>query len=136
MLIKTSKNQFSHSNDQRNKKTLASITCYNKLTPECLEYKSIYIKELSQIKTPYSRKLCARLESSDNFCSLVNGDGYNDVTEVYPNDDDNQHDVGLEDGDEVDSEVHNDDGGDYDDFWIPGLLKEECISIDSMVDIR
>jgi len=41
------------------------------------------------------------LESSDNFCSLVNGDGDNDVTEVYPNDDDNQHDVGFEDGDEV-----------------------------------
>ncbi|KAG5066139.1 hypothetical protein JHK86_009870 [Glycine max] len=33
--------------------------------------------------------------------SLVNGDGDNDVTEVYPNDDDNQHDVGFEDGDEV-----------------------------------
>ncbi|RZC08726.1 Protein FAR1-RELATED SEQUENCE 5 [Glycine soja] len=78
----------------------------------------------------------SELESSDNFCSLVNGDDDNDVTEVYPNDDDGQHDVGLEDEDEVDSEVHNDDGGDYDEFWIPGLLKEECISIDSMVDIR
>ena len=78
----------------------------------------------------------SELESSDNFCSFVNGDGDNDVTEVYPNDDDDQHDVRLEDEDEVDSEVHNDDGGDYDDFWIPGLLKEECISIDSMIDIR
>ncbi|KAG4975507.1 hypothetical protein JHK86_034981 [Glycine max] len=78
----------------------------------------------------------SELESSDNFCSFVNGDGDNDVTEVYPNDDDDQHDVRLEDEDEVDSEVHNDDGGDYDDFWIPSLLKEECISIDSMIDIR
>ena len=43
----------------------------------------------------------SELESSDNFFSLVNGDGDNDVTEVYPNDDDNQHDVGFEDGDEV-----------------------------------
>ena len=34
----------------------------------------------------------SELESSDNFCSLVNGDGYNDVTEVYPNDDDDQLD--------------------------------------------
>ncbi|KHN13123.1 Protein FAR1-RELATED SEQUENCE 5 [Glycine soja] len=80
--------------------------------------------------------IMSELESSDNFCSFVNGDGDNDVTEVYPNDDDDQHDVRLEDEDEVDSEVHNDDGGDYDDFWIPGLLKEECISIDSMIDIR
>ena len=58
----------------------------------------------------------SELESSDNFFSLVNGDGDNDVTEVYPNDDDDQHDVGDEDEDEVDSEVHNDDGGYYDDF--------------------
>ena len=70
------------------------------------------------------------------FLGFVNGDGDNDVTEVYENDDDDQHDVRVEDEEEVDSELQNDDDGDYDDFWIPGLSKEECISIDSMVDIR
>ncbi|KAH1221960.1 Protein FAR1-RELATED SEQUENCE 5 [Glycine max] len=49
--------------------------------------------------------IMSELESSDNFFSLVNGDGDNDVTEVYPNDDDDQHDVGDEDEDEVDSEI-------------------------------
>uniref|UniRef100_K7KWG9 MULE transposase domain-containing protein n=1 Tax=Glycine max TaxID=3847 RepID=K7KWG9_SOYBN len=78
----------------------------------------------------------SELESTDNFRSFVNGDGDNDVTEVYENDDDDQHDVRVEDEEEVDSELQNDDDGDYDDFWIPGLSKEECISIDSMVDIR
>ncbi|KAG5098395.1 hypothetical protein JHK82_048249 [Glycine max] len=34
----------------------------------------------------------SELESSDNFCSFVNGDGDNDVIEVYPNDDDDQLD--------------------------------------------
>ena len=32
----------------------------------------------------------SELESSDNFCSFVNGDGDNDVTEVYENDDDDE----------------------------------------------
>ncbi|KAG4968280.1 hypothetical protein JHK87_033931 [Glycine soja] len=76
------------------------------------------------------------MESSDNFCRFVNGDGDNDVTEVYENDHADEDDVRLEDEEEVDSEVHNDDYGDYDDFWIPDLFKEECISIDTVVDIR
>ena len=93
------------------------------------------------------------MESSHNFCSSVNGDGDNDVTEVYENDDDDeayeedvdhnrvgdsddQDDVGLEDEEEVDSEVDNDNYRDYDDFWIPGFFKEECITIDTIVDIR
>ena len=78
----------------------------------------------------------SELESTDNFCSFVNGDGDNEVTEVYEKNDDDQHDVRVEDEEEVDSELQNDDDGDYDEFWIPGLSKEECISIDSMVDIR
>jgi len=78
----------------------------------------------------------SKLESTHNFCSFVNGDGDNDVTELYENDDDDQHDVRVEDEEEVDSELQNEDDGDYDEFWIPGLSKEECISIDSMVDIR
>ena len=78
----------------------------------------------------------SKMESSDNFCRFVNGDGDNDVTEVYENDHADEDDVRLEDEEEVDSEVHNDDYGDYDDFWIPDLFKEECISIDTVVDIR
>uniref|UniRef100_A0A0R0GQE5 Uncharacterized protein n=1 Tax=Glycine max TaxID=3847 RepID=A0A0R0GQE5_SOYBN len=104
------------------------------------KYMFPYCAFVCQVRSPVNvmdlDDIMSELESSDNFCSFVNGDGDNDVTEVYPNDDDDQHDVRLEDEDEVDSEVHNDDGGDYDDFWIPGLLKEECISIDSMIDIR
>ncbi|KAG5122233.1 hypothetical protein JHK84_040573 [Glycine max] len=80
--------------------------------------------------------IMSKLESTHNFCSFVNGDGDNDVTELYENDDDDQHDVRVEDEEEVDSELQNEDDGDYDEFWIPGLSKEECISIDSMVDIR
>ncbi|KAH1265279.1 hypothetical protein GmHk_01G001013 [Glycine max] len=73
------------------------------------------------------------MESSDNFCSSVNGNSDNDVTEVYENDDDDeadeedvdhnhvgdsddQDDVGLEDEEEVNSEVDNDDYRDYDIF--------------------
>ncbi|KAH1214938.1 Protein FAR1-RELATED SEQUENCE 5 [Glycine max] len=104
------------------------------------KYMFPYCAFVCQVRSPVNvmdlDDIMSELESSDNFCSFVNGDGDNDVTEVYPNDDDDQHDVRLEDEDEVDSEVHNDDGGDYDDFWIPSLLKEECISIDSMIDIR
>ncbi|KHN31102.1 Protein FAR1-RELATED SEQUENCE 5 [Glycine soja] len=55
--------------------------------------------------------IMSELESSQNFSSFVNGDGDNDVTEVYENDEDNQHDVGLEDEEEVDSKVQNDDDG-------------------------
>ncbi|RZB57769.1 Protein FAR1-RELATED SEQUENCE 5, partial [Glycine soja] len=43
--------------------------------------------------------IMSELESSDNFCSFVNGDGDNDVTEVYPNDDDDQLDSRLDFGD-------------------------------------
>ena len=49
----------------------------------------------------------SELESSQNFSSFVNGDGDNDVTEVYENDDDDQHDVRVEDEEEVDSELQN-----------------------------
>ncbi|KAL5134425.1 Protein FAR1-RELATED SEQUENCE 5 [Glycine soja] len=55
--------------------------------------------------------IMSELESSQNFSSFVNGDGDNDVTKVYENDEDNQHDVGLEDEEEVDSKVQNDDDG-------------------------
>ncbi|KAG4963499.1 hypothetical protein JHK85_040954 [Glycine max] len=61
----------------------------------------------------------SKLESTHNFCSFVNGDGDNDVTELYENDDDDQHDVRVEDEEEVDSELQNEDDGDYDEFWIP-----------------
>ena len=47
----------------------------------------------------------SKLESTHNFCSFVNGDGDNDVTELYENDDDDQHDVRVEDEEEVDSEL-------------------------------
>ncbi|KAG5032591.1 hypothetical protein JHK85_016573 [Glycine max] len=77
----------------------------------------------------------SELETTDNFRSFVNGDGANDDGD-YENDDDYQDDVGVQDEEEVDSELQNEDDGDYDEFWIPGLSKEECISIDSMVDIR
>ncbi|KAG5001297.1 hypothetical protein JHK87_022369 [Glycine soja] len=91
------------------------------------------------------------MESSDNFCSSVNSDHDNDVTEVYDDDDkadeedvdhnrvgdsDNQDDDGLEHKEEVDSEVDNDDYRDYDDFWIPCFFKEECITMDTIVDIK
>ena len=77
----------------------------------------------------------SELETTDNFRSFVNGDGANDDGD-YENDDNYQDDVGVQDEEEVDSELQNEDDGDYDEFWIPGLSKEECISIDSMVDIR
>ncbi|KAG5054811.1 hypothetical protein JHK85_007321 [Glycine max] len=64
---------------------------------------SQFLKDLDDIMS--------ELESSQNFSSFVNGDGDNDVTEVYENDEDNQHDVGLEDEEEVDSKVQNDDDG-------------------------
>ena len=67
----------------------------------------------------------SKMESSDNFYSFVN-----------ENDHEEENDVGLEDEDEVDCEVQNYDYGDYDDFWIPGLLKDECISFETIVDIR
>ncbi|XP_028215161.1 protein FAR1-RELATED SEQUENCE 5-like [Glycine soja] len=67
----------------------------------------------------------SKMESSDNFYSFVN-----------ENDHEEENDVGLEDEDKVDCEVQNDDYGDYDDFWIPGLLKDECISFETIVDIR
>ncbi|KAL5147053.1 Protein FAR1-RELATED SEQUENCE 5 [Glycine soja] len=79
--------------------------------------------------------IMSELETTDNFRSFVNGDGANDDGD-YENDDDYQDDVGVQDEEEVDSELQNEDDGDYDEFWIPGLSKEECISIDSMVDIR
>ncbi|KAL2976479.1 hypothetical protein AAZX31_13G011300 [Glycine max] len=77
----------------------------------------------------------SELETTDNFRSFVNGDGANDDGD-YENDDNYQDDVGVQGEEEVDSELQNEDDGDYDEFWIPGLSKEECISIDSMVDIR
>ena len=77
----------------------------------------------------------SELETTDNFRSFVNGDGANDDGD-YENDDNYQDDVGVQDEEEVDSELQNEDDGDYDEFWIPGLSKEECISTDSMVDIR
>ena len=60
----------------------------------------------------------------------------NDVIEVYENEHEEEDDARLEDEDEVDCEVQNDDYGDYDDFWIPSLLKDECISFETIVDIR
>ena len=51
-------------------------------------------------------------------------------------DSDNQDDDGLEHEKEVDYEVDNDDYRDSDDFWIPGFFKEECITTDTIVDIR
>ncbi|KAG4936598.1 hypothetical protein JHK85_051517 [Glycine max] len=69
--------------------------------------------------------IMSKMESSDNFYSFVN-----------ENDHEEENDVGLEDEDEVDCEVQNYDYGDYDDFWIPGLLKDECISFETIVDIR
>ncbi|KAG5035203.1 hypothetical protein JHK87_010113 [Glycine soja] len=68
-----------------------------------------------------------KMESSDNFCSSINGDHEDDVIEVYDDDDDDDVDhnrvgdsddldnVGLEHEEEVDSEVDNDDYRDYDD---------------------
>ncbi|KAG4947095.1 hypothetical protein JHK87_043102 [Glycine soja] len=90
------------------------------------------------------------MESSDNFCSSVNGDRDDDVTKVYDDDEaneedvdhnrmgdsDDQDDVGLEHEEEADSEVDNDDYRDYDDLWIPSFFKEECITMDTIVDIR
>ncbi|KAG4931138.1 hypothetical protein JHK82_048220 [Glycine max] len=93
------------------------------------------------------------MESSDNLCSSVNNDCDDDVTKVYDDDDDdkadeedidhnrvgdsdNQDDDGLEHEKEVDYEVDNDDYRDSDDFWIPGFFKEECITTDTIVDIR
>ena len=37
---------------------------------------------------------------------------------------------------EADSEVDNDDYRDYDDLWIPSFFKEECITMDTIFDIR
>ena len=90
------------------------------------------------------------MESSDNFCSSVNGDRDDDVTKVYDDDEaneedvdhnrmgdsDDQDDVGLEHEEEANSEVDNDDYRDYDDLWIPSFFKEECITMDTIFDIR
>ncbi|KAG5042486.1 hypothetical protein JHK87_006401 [Glycine soja] len=78
----------------------------------------------------------SELESTDNFCSFVNGDGDNDVTEVYEKNDDDQHDVRVEDEEEVDSELQNDDDGDYDEFWIPGHRKMSTSDIMQVENYR
>ncbi|XP_028236776.1 protein FAR1-RELATED SEQUENCE 5-like [Glycine soja] len=66
--------------------------------------------------------IMSELETTDNFRSFVNGDGANDDGD-YENDDDYQDDVGVQDEEEVDSELQNEDDGDYDEFWIPGKLQ-------------
>ena len=65
----------------------------------------------------------SELESTDNFRSFVNGDGDNDVTELYENDDDDQHDVRVEDEEEVDSKVQNDDDG----LYKTGMPSNSCV---------
>ena len=46
----------------------------------------------------------SELETTDNFRSFVNGDGTNDDGD-YENDDNYQDDVGVQDEEEVDSEL-------------------------------
>ncbi|KAG4994845.1 hypothetical protein JHK84_031812 [Glycine max] len=48
--------------------------------------------------------IMSELETTDNFRSFVNGDGTNDDGD-YENDDNYQDDVGVQDEEEVDSEL-------------------------------
>ncbi|XP_006582641.1 protein FAR1-RELATED SEQUENCE 5 [Glycine max] len=79
--------------------------------------------------------IMSELETTDNFRSFVNGDGANDDGD-YENDDDYQDDVGVQDEEEVDSELQNEDDGDYDEFWIPGHRKMSASDIMQVENYR